>query len=113
MDKQDNKEYRTLYEKLEEYSESDYYPFHMPGHKRNQSGENKSPYLYDITEIDGFDNLHHPEGIIKERLEKISEFYQSKKSYYLVNGSTCGILSAISAATTEKKTIVIARNSHK
>lgn len=108
----DNKQYETLYEKLEEYSKSDFYPFHMPGHKR-QSNEEKSPYLYDITEIDGFDNLHHPEGIIKERLQKVSQCYKSKKSYYLVNGSTCGILSAISAAAEKKNAIIIARNSHK
>jgi arginine/lysine/ornithine decarboxylase len=106
----------TLYEKLEDYSKSDYYPFHMPGHKRNpvtEQGMGKSPYLYDITEIDGFDNLHHPEGIIRKRQEEAATFYESEKSYFLVNGSTCGILSAISAATEEKNTILMARNSHK
>lgn len=107
-----NKEYETLYEKLEEYSQSDYYPFHMPGHKRNQKNESKSPYLYDITEIDGFDSLHYPKEIIKERIEKVSEFYKSKKSYYLINGSTCGIMSALSAVSERKKTIIMARNSH-
>ncbi len=108
----DNKEYETLYEKLEEYSESDYYPFHMPGHKRNQRNVDKSPYLYDITEIDGFDCLHYPKEIIKERIEKVSEFYKSKKTYYLINGSTCGIMSALSAASERKKTVIMARNSH-
>lgn len=104
----------SLYEKLDGYSESDVYPFHMPGHKRQSIRKNeKSPYLYDITEIDGFDNLHHPQGIIKNRLEQVSEFYHSKKSYYLINGSTCGIMAAISAVTQEKNTIVLARNSHK
>jgi len=111
MDGKD-KEYETLYEKLEKYSESDYYPFHMPGHKRNQENADKSPYLYDITEIDGFDCLHYPKEIIKERIEKVSEFYKSKKSYYLINGSTCGIMSALSAAAERKKTIIMARNSH-
>ncbi|MCI8826250.1 MAG: aminotransferase class I/II-fold pyridoxal phosphate-dependent enzyme [Lachnospiraceae bacterium] len=112
MNGTDNKEYETLYEKLEEYSESDYYPFHMPGHKRNQRNADKSPYLYDITEIDGFDCLHYPKEIIKKRIEKVSEFYKSKKSYYLINGSTCGIMSALSAASERKKTIIMARNSH-
>ena len=104
MDIQKEDKQQTLYEKLEEYSKSDFYPFHMPGHKRTIFKEiNLSPYLYDITEIDGFDNLHHPEEIIKQRLEQVSEFYKSKKSYYLVNGSTCGIMSAISAVTEQKK----------
>ena len=114
MDIQKEDKQQTLYEKLEEYSKSDFYPFHMPGHKRTIFKEiNLSPYLYDITEIDGFDNLHHPEEIIKQRLEQVSEFYKSKKSYYLVNGSTCGIMSAISAVTEQKKTVILARNSHK
>lgn len=115
----------TLYGRLSEYRSSDYYPFHMPGHKRNvgklsELSENSafsineySPYSYDITEIEGFDNLHSPEDIIKKRMEEVSEFYESEKSYFLVNGSTCGILSAISALCENGKKIVMARNSHK
>ncbi len=121
-------ENKTLFEKLKDYEGTDYYPFHMPGHKRNpdNSLKNISPYDYDITEIDGFDNLHAPAGILRERMEKVSDFYESKKSYYLINGSTCGILAAISAcchsrAASDKKKggiikknkIIMARNSHK
>lgn len=52
-----------LYDKLAEYGESDYYPYHMPGHKRNMKGCPLAEYYKtDITEIDGFDNLHRPEG---------------------------------------------------
>ena len=49
-------------------SQSNIYPFHMPGHKRRGSdiGAELDPYAIDITEIDNFDNLHHAEGIIKE-----------------------------------------------
>ena len=48
-------------------SQSNIYPFHMPGHKRRGSdiGAELDPYAIDITEIDNFDNLHHAEGIIK------------------------------------------------
>lgn len=55
----------TLYDALLAYGKSDVYPFHMPGHKR-QVEDFENPFLIDITEIDGFDNLHHPEGILKE-----------------------------------------------
>ena len=41
--------------KLEQYAKSDYYPFHMPGHKRVPF-HMPDPYTIDITEIDGFDN---------------------------------------------------------
>ena len=54
----------TLYDKLRSYSNSDYYGFHMPGHKRRgipayDFGDGALPYEIDITEIEGFDDLHH------------------------------------------------------
>ena len=54
-----------LDQRLEEYAKSDIYPFHMPGHKRRWSAA-ADPYAIDITEIDGFDNLHHAEEVLKE-----------------------------------------------
>lgn len=110
-----------IYERLKEYSDSDFYPFHMPGHKRHMplEDENRSfnPYKIDITEIDGFDNLHHPEGIIRESMEWAAKVYGADQTYYLVNGSSCGILSAISgtveARGNREGTILISRNCHK
>ena len=50
---------RRLYKELENYGKSDFYPFHMPGHKRNKACiEGDFPIERDITEIDGFDDLH-------------------------------------------------------
>ena len=58
---------QPLLERLEAYGRTDVYPFHMPGHKR-RLGPKEMGHLYemDITEIDGFDNLHEPEGILKD-----------------------------------------------
>ena len=100
-----------LEKKLIDYSKSNIYPFHMPGHKRRL--ESCNPYELDITEIEGFDNLHHSEGVLKEAQDKAAKLYGSKKAYYLVNGSTCGILAAISAATRKGDKVIVARNSHK
>lgn len=105
---------KSLINRLLEYGESDSYPFHMPGHKRRLWAEDwGNPIVMDITEIDGFDNLHAPEGILKESMELAAGFYGSDKTYYLVNGSTCGILSAICACTTPGGRILMARNCHK
>lgn len=104
---------KTLSEALIHYSQSDYYPFHMPGHKRNHTLSFPDALSIDITEIDGFDNLHHPEGLLKTGMEKAARLYHADASYFLINGSTCGILSAISAATHSGDTILMARNSHK
>lgn len=102
----------TLYKRLMEYSNSDYYPFHMPGHKRKYVTE-ANPYSYDITEIDGFDNLHEPEGILRIAMDEAAQLYGTKKTYFMVNGSSGGILSAIWASVKRNGKILMARNCHK
>lgn len=103
-----------LYRKLEEYSRSDYYPFHMPGHKRNaESVRGDFPFERDITEIEGFDNLHHPEDILLETQQNVAKLYGVKESFYSVNGSTAALLSAISAAVPRNGQILVTRNCHK
>lgn len=101
-----------LYDRLKEYTSSDFYPWHMPGHKRRLV-EFENPFSMDITEIDGFDDLHHPEGILKEAMKEAAEVYGSEKTYFLVNGSSCGILAAVSAAVKPGGKLLMARNCHK
>lgn len=104
----------TLYQKLVEYSQADYYAFHMPGHKRNKEIINcRLPYEIDITEIDGFDDLHHAKEILKEAQERAAKLYHAERTFYLVNGSTVGLLSAIMGCTLKGDRILIARNCHK
>ncbi len=104
----------NLLEKLEKYYNEDYLPMHMPGHKRNIEllGE-KLPYKIDITEIDGFDDLHHASGIIKNIEDKARKIYGSKRSFILVNGSTCGILAGIRSVVNFGDKVLVARNCHK
>ena len=108
-----------LYEKLTSYCDSDAIPFHMPGHKRRTDhellGQFPNPFRIDITEIDGFDDLHHAEGILREAMDKAASIYGAERSYYLVNGSTGGILSAVSWAAdrARRPVILMARNCHK
>ena len=111
------KKEELLLSRLMEYQASDAAPFHMPGHKRRMGHEMleafPNPYAIDITEIDGFDNLHHPEGILEDSMEWAAEVYHADKTYYLVNGSSGGILSAICAATHPGGNILMSRNCHK
>ena len=104
----------NLYNKLKKYSKSNTIPMHMPGHKRNIKllGE-KLPYELDITEINDFDDLHHAEGIIKNIEKKAKKTFNSKRSFLLVNGSTCGLLAGIRSVVKPKDKILVARNSHK
>ena len=90
-------------------------PMHMPGHKRNTEYFPQIGKVLglDITEIEGYDNLHSPCGILKDSMEDASRLFGAEKSIYLVNGSTCGILAGITALAGEGDKILIDRASHK
>lgn len=104
----------TLYHKLSEYSESDYYGFHMPGHKRNKEMlKIDLPYQIDITEIEGFDDLHHATGVLKKAQIKAADVYGAQETLFLINGSTVGMLSAILGNTNKGDKVLVARNCHK
>ncbi len=103
-----------IFQELNLLADSDMYPFHMPGHKRNvESTPLKGAFRCDITEIDGFDNLHHEEGIILEAEKRAAALFGAKETFFLVNGSTSGVLAAISAAVSRNGKILSARGSHR
>lgn len=99
----------SLKKTLENYSKSNMYPFHMPGHKRMLDG----PYKIDMTEVPGVDDLHDPEDVIAEDQARLARLYQSDRAYMLVGGSTVGNLAAIYASLNENDFVLIQRNSHK
>lgn len=102
-----------LFEQLREYQKTDCYPYHMPGHKRKQLGKMPQELLgIDITEIDGFDNLYQAEGVLRTLQEQANALYHAEETFYLVNGSTGGILSAVSAALPEGGRLLMARGCH-
>ncbi len=103
-----------LQQKLMDYAQNGRYPFHMPGHKRNMDllGDG-FPYDMDITEIDGFDNLHHAQGILKQCMEKAATLWKSKASFLLINGSSGGLLAAIRSMTKRGDGVLMARNCHR
>lgn len=95
--------------------------FSMPGHKQGRGFETIKEgreildkfINCDITEVEGVDNLHNAEGIIKQATEKLSLYYGSKKSYFLVNGSTSGNLIMIFSSFKEGDKVIVDRNCHK
>lgn len=102
----------SLFDNLLEYSGRDILPMHMPGHKR-QSFDGVLPYKIDITEIDGFDNLHNRQGILKDLADRCAALRNAGCAFPLVGGSTLGILATVYALTKPGDTVVIARGCHK
>lgn len=100
-----------LKHKIEEYTETSPLPMHMPGHKRNPAFGNDI-FAYDITEIEGFDNLHKPKGIFAEAENKLAAVYNARKSYFSVNGATAAILAAIMAAARPGGVIALHSSCH-
>lgn len=104
---------KTIYDYLSEYKDKAVYPFHMPGHKRNSSYSDDNFLSFDITEIPEMDNLHYAEGIILKAQKRAAEVFGADESFFLVNGSTGGLISAILAAVYDGETILVARNCHR
>lgn len=104
-----------IFEKLRQLDKEGMYPFHMPGHKRQKQDIMREGSLFalDTTEISGFDDLHHPEGMIKESMEYVQHIYGSKESYFLINSTTGGILASVAASCRLGDKILISRNCHK
>jgi arginine/lysine/ornithine decarboxylase len=104
---------KTLFEKLEEYEKSSIYPAHMPGHKRQKAGVLPEVFTQaDISEVEGFDNLHQARGILEKLQKRAAYLYGADESFYLVNGSTGGILSGISAAIPIGGHLLMVRGAH-
>ena len=111
-------QYDDILGKLEAYSKENIVPMHMPGAKRNSEligrymDDMPAPYDIDITEIDGFDNMHNADGMIKKAFEKTAALYGADESLFLVNGSTAGNMAAICGVTDKGDSIIVARNCH-
>lgn len=103
----------SLLERLMQYAKNPPYPFHMPGHKGGKKGAFVNPFSFDITEIEGFDNLHHAEEILLEAQKKCAKTFGAEESFFMVNGSTGGMIAAILSICQKDDKILIARNCHK
>lgn len=97
------------------YAESGAARFHMPGHK-GVSSLGAEPF--DITEIDGADELFAADGIIAESEQNASETFGAK-TFYSTGGSTLCIeammrlIAVYAVSKGETTTILAGRNAHK
>lgn len=110
-----------VYEMLEQYRVTNNISYHVPGHKNGQAyslaggaGFLGEVMKHDVTEINGTDDLHHPEGVIKEAQALAADCFGAEESFFLVGGSTAGNLALILTVCPEPGMILILqRNVHK
>lgn len=104
---------------LKEHADHGMVSFHMPGHKGSNIFEEfgygdfiKNLVDMDVTEIPGADNLFQPETVIKEIMDRYASYYECKKTFLSIGGSSAGLIASI-LATAERSIVVMARNCHK
>lgn len=120
MKTEDSKKKNTapLAEAVMDFEAGQRISFHVPGHKSGL----ESPFLstffsdrilqYDLTELPGLDDLQSPDSVILEAQEQAAELFGAEQTFFLVNGTTSGIVAAIAAVSSEKDTVIVERNSH-
>ncbi len=94
-------------------------PFYTPGHKQGVGISQPLADLLgtkifraDLTELADLDNLFAPQGVIQEAQQLAAEAFSASQTWFLVNGSTCGIEAAILATCGTGDKIILPRNVH-
>ncbi|XP_009761573.1 uncharacterized protein LOC142172897 isoform X1 [Nicotiana tabacum] len=94
-------------------------PFHFPGHKRGVAAPSSlvdiigiAPFLHDATELPELDRFGYPTGPLLDAQSMAAELFGATQTWFLVCGTTCGILAAIMSACSPGDTLILARNSH-
>ncbi len=114
-----NQNKMPIVEALEAHAKNSNISFHVPGHKENFIfGDScfcediKRIFVYDVTELEGLDDFHAPDGIIIEAQKLAANLYGAEESFFLVNGTTSGIMAAVASAAGEGQNILVADNCH-
>jgi len=99
---------------IREYNKAFYVRLHMPGHKgRGFLGEK-----YDITEIEGADDLYHPTGIIAEAEANTAALFGTRRTCWSTEGSSQCVKAMLYLAVTYRPkgtapVVLAGRNVHK
>lgn len=108
-----------LFTTLRELSQQQHAPFYAPGHKLGQGifhdlsqAWGTEMFRADLPELPDLDNLFAPEGVIKEAQVLAAQTFGADRTWFLVNGSTCGIMASILATVGEGDKILLPRNIH-
>ncbi|TVQ20855.1 MAG: aminotransferase class I/II-fold pyridoxal phosphate-dependent enzyme [Leptolyngbya sp. DLM2.Bin15] len=95
-------------------------PFYTPGHKRGQGISPRLAALFgtevfraDLPELPDLDNLFAPEGVIRAAQDLAAIAFGAGETWFLANGSTCGIQAAVLATCAPGDALILPRNAHR
>ena len=114
-----NQERMPFVEALESYKEQHFVPFHTPGHKIGVEAPQllkawMGPALpYDLGVMYALDDLHEPEGELKEAQDLTAELYDADYCWFSINGTTALIEAMIMGVVGPDETIIIPREAHR
>ena len=89
-----------LYEAVLCLCEKDRVRFHMPGHGGAAAEELFLSAKFDLTELEGLDDLHSPCGAIAEAEELLAKAYGCERAHLFTTGSTGCMHAALALART-------------
>lgn len=92
--------------------------FHVPAHAGSSLLPPnwdliRDPYRFDLTELEGLDVLSEPSGCLQEAQERIAGLFGVAQSYFLVNGASVGLMSAMLALVKPGEKVLLPRNVHR
>lgn len=112
MTVRENQSRMPVVEALENFISGEHVPLHMPGHKGRTVMTDSWDLRWDVTELEGLDDLHMPEGIILEAEELAADLFGADETLFLVNGTTSGIMAAMAAVAGDGELIIAAGDCH-
>uniref|UniRef100_A0AAU6W4J5 Piperideine synthase n=1 Tax=Flueggea suffruticosa TaxID=283120 RepID=A0AAU6W4J5_9ROSI len=93
--------------------------FHFPGHNRGHAAPPSlidliglRPFMYDLTGLPDIDALSCPKGPILEAQQEAAKLFGASETWFLVGGTTCGVLAAIMGTCSPGDHIILTRNCH-
>jgi len=87
----------------------------MPGHigGKGMPAPFKEIAAFDVTELQGLDDIHMPRGIIAEGAALMAELNGAGHSFFLLNGASSGIQAFFLSLNNPEGKVLIPRNAHR
>ena len=104
---------------LSECSHRSHAAFYTPGHKRGQGTSQvlrnllgTAVFRADLPELPALDNLFAPASVIAAAQALAAEAFGAEQTWFVTNGSTCGVMAAIVTTCSPGDRILLPRNVH-